>query len=240
MPTEIDLLLEKRRYDLEEKINKNEQEMLKKGYPVQKIIGYVDFFDTRIYVNKNVLIPRYETEELVHLFYFNERSNISKNKAEILDLCAGSGCIGLSLKNNLEDKVSISLSDIDEEAIQQIKYNAESLSLNVDIIKSDLFTNIDKKFDYIIANPPYIPFDEKLSKSVTEFEPHNALYAKDNGFYFYQQILNNIQQFLNKKGKLYLEISDHIYQIMINKNLPFNIKYYDDINGKKRFAIVNF
>lgn len=241
MSNKQDLLREKRRYNLKEIISEAEIEKLQSGMPIQKIMGYVEFFDTKINVNKNVLIPRYETEELVQLFYLNEREKIHEQGAYILDLCAGSGAIGLSLKNNFNKSVKVVLSDISQDAIEQMKQNAKENNLEVEIIKSNMFENIKYKFDYIISNPPYISPSEILSDSVINFEPHEALFAPDDGFYFYEQILNNLEQFLNKDGKLYLEISDHIYNIFQHKKFDqFNISYFKDINDHWRFAIVTF
>lgn len=240
MPTREDLLLEKRRYELEEIITEDEQKMLDEGYPVQKIIGYVDFFDTIIDISHNVLIPRYETEEMVYLFYLNEREKIAKGKNKILDLCSGSGCIGLSLKNNLGNRIQITLSDIETEAIEQIKFNAKKLGVAANIIQSDLFKNIHSKYDYIICNPPYISKKEQLSNSVLDFEPHNALFAEDDGYRFYEEIFTNLNNYLNPDGKLYLEISDYIYGKMINRKYPYKIEYFKDISDKWRFAIVSF
>ncbi|WP_027334457.1 peptide chain release factor N(5)-glutamine methyltransferase [Mycoplasma elephantis] len=236
MPKKEDLILEKRRYNLSETINDDEMDKLNKGIPVQKIMGYVDFFDTSIRIDRKVLIPRYETEELVNLFYLNERSYIYNNSATILDLCAGSGCIGLSLKNNFQNSVEVTLSDIDDEAITQINENAKNLNLKVNVIKSDLFQNIKNKFDYIICNPPYIPVGGKLDDSVLNFEPHIALFAKNDGFYFYDQILKNYKKYLKPGGKIYFEISPYIYNLIKDKKK--SLTFLKDINGKWRFAIL--
>ncbi|QJG67275.1 peptide chain release factor N(5)-glutamine methyltransferase [Mycoplasma phocoenae] len=236
MPTKDDLIREKWRYNLDLKITNEELELLEDDMPVQKIIGYVYFNKTKINVNKNVLIPRYETEELLNIFHSNE-SISTKSTAKVLDMCAGSGCIGLSLKNNFP-LLDITLADIDSEAIEQIKLNAKELEMNVNIIQSDLFSNINEKYDYIISNPPYIPYTEQLSDSVLKHEPHQALFAKDNGYYFYDIIIKNMNNYLTKNGKLYLEISDHIFPLMKEKTIGYNIEFIKDINGKYRFAIL--
>ncbi|UUD36808.1 protoporphyrinogen oxidase [Mycoplasmopsis californica] len=239
MATKDDLLLEKRRYNLKESVSDEELKKLKTGMPVQKIMGYVEFFETIININHEVLIPRYETEELVNLFYLNERAYIYNNGANILDLCAGSGCIGLSLKNNFQASVNVTLSDVDKEAIAQINENAAALKLDVEVLSSDLFTDIKGKFDYIISNPPYISANEVLDSSVLDFEPHHALFAKDDGYYFYEQIFKHYKSFLKPGGKVYLEISPHIYKLIKKKNPNLNIEFFKDINEKWRFAIIS-
>ncbi|MDJ1648408.1 peptide chain release factor N(5)-glutamine methyltransferase [Mycoplasma phocimorsus] len=241
MANKEDLLREKRRYNLEEVISNEELTKIQIGMPIQKIMGYVDFFDTKIKIDKNVLIPRYETEEMVHLFYLREREKIYERSAHILDLCAGSGCIGLSLKNNFNRSVKVCLADNSKEAIEQIKINAQENNLDVEIIESNMFDNIKQKFDYIISNPPYISKKEQLPSSVLDFEPYEALFAENDGFFFYEEIIKNLDKFLNKDGKLYLEISDHIYNIFQNKKYKeFDIEFFKDMNEHWRFAIVEF
>lgn len=122
------------------KWNENTLKLLENNYPVQYIIGYVDFYGLKIFVNENTLIPRYETEYLVE----KTLNLIKKYKLEnikILDLCTGSGAIGLTLKSMLP-KSKVTLSDISVSALEVAKQNKENLSLDVNIIESDLFSNI--------------------------------------------------------------------------------------------------
>lgn len=225
------LLLEKRRYNLKQSVSLIEKYKLFRNIPLQKIIGYIEMANVKILLNKKVLIPRYETEELI----YHAISLIKKEKyKKILDICCGSGFIGIALKKNLID-VEVVLSDVDKRAIKQSIENAKINNANVKIIKSNMFKNIEtKKFDFIVSNPPYILKREKkdISTSVLKYEPHIALFANDNGLEFYKIIENNLNAYLKKGGTIFLEIN------------PINVKWFinngysiiRDINNKERFA----
>ncbi|TQC54031.1 peptide chain release factor N(5)-glutamine methyltransferase [Mycoplasmopsis mucosicanis] len=236
MPTKEELLQEKKRYGLPLTISFEEEKKLDLGMPIQQIMGFVEFLNTRINLNHKVLIPRYETEELVDYVL----KNFIKNDAnfDILDLCCGSGFIGLSIKKNAP-KVNVSLSDIDPEAISQTRENAlinfNSLK-DIEIYQSDLFSNILGKFDLIISNPPYL--DENIildNHSSLLFEPQHALYAGDGGLYFYKKILAEYKKFLKPGGKLIFEINP--LHIEFWRQIP-GASILKDINKKDRFVIV--
>jgi release factor glutamine methyltransferase len=223
------LLLEKRKYGLKEKISNKEIKMLKKDFPIQKIIGFVNFDDVYINLKYNVLIPRYETEEVMleSLKYINSNS-------KVLDLCTGSGYIGLSIKKKIN--ANVTLSDISKDSIKQAKKNSKINKLKVKIIKSNMFENINEKYDLIISNPPYIPNHIKLSKSILKFEPSNALFGGKDGNNFYKIIIQNASKYLKKNGILILEISKDNLEYV--KSFGFKIK--NDINNKPRIAIKKF
>ena len=187
------------------KWNENTLKLLENNYPVQYIIGYVDFYGLKIFVNENTLIPRYETEYLVE----KTLNLIKKYKLEninILDLCTGSGAIGLTLKSMLP-KSKVTLSDISVSALKVAKQNKENLSLDVNIIESDLFSNIHEKYDVIITNPPYVMTTEPLPPTVLK-EPHQALYSGEKGINHIEQILKNIKNYLNEKYIIAMEINE--------------------------------
>ena len=187
------------------KWNENTLKLLENNYPVQYIIGYVDFYGLKIFVNENTLIPRYETEYLVE----KTLNLIKKYKLEninILDLCTGSGAIGLTLKSMLP-KSNVTLSDISVSALKVAKQNKENLSLDVNIIESDLFSNIHEKYDVIITNPPYVMTTEPLPPTVLK-EPHQALYSGEKGINHIEQILKNIKNYLNEKYIIAMEINE--------------------------------
>ena len=223
---ETKLLLEKRRQGLPETINEYELEMLKEEVPIQKIMGFINFDNLRIAIDRHVLIPRYETQEVINkaLEYINEKS-------KVLDLCTGSGYIGLTIKQKSNAKVI--MSDINDEAISQAKINAISNKLHVKIIKSDIFKNINEKFDVIISNPPYIPNNKQLPESVIKFDPGIALFGGEDGNDFYKIIIKEYKKYLNPGGKLILEISEDNVELM-KKN---NFEIFKDINNKPRIAI---
>ena len=225
------LLLEKRRYNLKETISCREKYKLWRDYPIQKIIGYIEMANVKIKVNKKVLIPRYETEELILLAIKLIKENGKYHN--ILDLCCGSGFIGIALKKAFPS-LNILQSDISNAAIKQTLINLKINNLKNDVIKSDMFHNIYQKFDVIISNPPYLLKNDKknMTKSVLKYEPQKALFAQEKGMFFYYQIEKNLSKYLNKNGLIILEINPINYKWFIDN------KYHviNDINNKKRFA----
>ncbi len=215
-------------------------ERLKNGEPVQYIIGNVDFFDLNLNVNKNVLIPRFETEELVEktLKYI---AKYFSSTISILDIGTGSGCIALTLKKKLKNCI-VDASDISIEALEVAKENAKKNHLEVNFINSDIFDNITKKYDCIISNPPYIAYDEEIMDIVKNNEPKQALYAKNNGLYFYEEILKYASNYLNKKSMIAFEIghtqSEQIKNIAL-KYLPnAKIIIEKDLQLRNRFIFI--
>ena len=148
------------------------------GEAVQYIIGNACFYGYDFKVNKNTLIPRFETELLVEktINYINKYfdSNVS-----VLDIGTGSGCIAITLNKEINSRVTAV--DISKEALDVAKINSINNDADVNFIISDVFSNINDKYDVIISNPPYIGFDEKIMDVVYNNEPHLALYASMNG-----------------------------------------------------------
>lgn len=179
--------------------------------PVQHLIGYSYFMGEKYKVNKDVLIPRDETEILVETSYNLIKD--CKNKIDILDIGVGSGCISCALAKKLENKdVEILGVDISSDAIITALDNVNSLNLERKVIlrKSDLFSKIrnNEKFDLIISNPPYIPTNQKneLQYEVKNFEPELALFTKDiDGIEFYEKIIKNAPKFLKRDGFIAFE-----------------------------------
>lgn len=226
--------------DQEKVLDKNiEEEILKiqdkinKGYPLQYAIGKWNFYGLDLLVDKRALIPRYETEILVDLI-INDNSNNKK----ILDIGTGSGAISLALSKNLKDSKVIGV-DISKNAIDLANENKIKLNINnVEFKESDIFSNIDEKFDIIVSNPPYINKKdfEKLDKKLY-YEPQNALFGGEDGLYFYKKIIKNAKNFLNKNGKIYLEIGynqkDSISDLLEEYGYK-QIKSYKDFNDFDR------
>lgn len=212
---------------------------LRKDIPIEYITNEARFYYMDLYVNENVLIPRFETEELVEntLKFLKE----CFDKPKILDLCCGSGAIGLALKNNIKDSI-VHLSDISNEALDVASINKERLNLDVKIIQSDLFSNITDRYDLIISNPPYIRDDEKIEDSVYNNEPHLALFAGSDGLYFYDKILSTIEKHLNDKYMIAFEIGcnqkEEVIKL-INKYLKdVNIITKKDMQGRDRMIFI--
>ncbi|MGZ9797516.1 peptide chain release factor N(5)-glutamine methyltransferase [Mycoplasma sp. 4013] len=232
MPTKADLLLEKRRYGLDQNISSFEEQQLETGMPVQKIIGYIEMADVKIDLRYKVLIPRYETEELI---LYVKKMYPKNAKLRILDLCCGSGFIGLALKKYFVNSEVI-LSDISDEAIMQSNLNKKINNLEVKIINCDLFDSITGKFDVIVSNPPYLSTNEKLDKSVLNFEPHNALFADNNGLYFYQQIIKKADKYLKNEAKIFFEINPLHLNWWNHQKWKYDIKIINDIANKPRIV----
>ena len=174
---------------------------LESGEPVQYIVGNVDFYGNIIKVDKRVLIPRFETEGLVELalkYLLNTNLNV-------VDLGTGSGCIAITLKKKLPN-INIDAVDISKDALDLAKENAELNNVDISFINSDMLEPIDKKYDCIISNPPYIPHNEEIMDIVKNNEPHIALYAENDGLYFYENILKNYKSHLKDKYYIFFEI----------------------------------
>ena len=222
------------------KWNKLTMSLLEKDYPVQYIIGYVDFYGLKINVNEFTLIPRYETEYLIELT-LKEIKKMNLDNPKILDLCTGSGAIGLTLKSLLPSS-EVTLSDISKDALMVANKNKNELNLDVNIIESDLFKNIQGKFDVIISNPPYVMTNEPLPKDVL-YEPHLALYSGLKGIDHIEEIFKNIKSHLNNKYLIALEINEksepditNLIKTYFEKNI--NYKFMKDLAGKTRYLFI--
>ena len=220
----IDLGFSSREVDELIKVSKNleeDYEKLKQKYPIQYLIGYVNFYGYKIDVDENVLIPRYETELLVDktINYIKKYFN---NKINILDIGTGSGAISVALKKNIN--CNITGVDISKNALEVAKKNAKSNDVDINFVESDIFSNVEGKYDVIISNPPYISRNEEVMDSVEKYEPHLALYAENDGLYFYQNILENAKKYLNDKFIIAFEIG--YWQGNIIKE--YALKYFSD------------
>lgn len=213
---------------------------LESGIPVQYIVGNVDFYGNTFKVNKNALIPRFETELLVEktIKYINKYFN---NEIKILDIGTGSGCIAITL-NKLLDNSMVTAVDISKDALDVARENNKINNTDVNFIESDVFSNINDKYDVIISNPPYISYDEDIMDVVYNNEPHMALYADDNGLYFYDKILRECRKYLNDRFLIAFEIGykqgNDILNI-VNKYFDnVNISLEKDYSGRDRFIFI--
>ncbi len=213
---------------------------LKNNKPLQYIIGETVFYDLKLKVNPSVLIPRPETEELVHWIIENHKEN---SDIRILDIGTGSGCIPIALKNNLH-KAEVFAVDISEKALETAKENAQINQLdvsffNLNILENEVNTSFNK-FDIIVSNPPYVRKKEKelMHKNVLENEPHVALFVEDNdALVFYKAIIRFADNHLKTQANLYFEINEALGAelIILLENADYkNIKLRQDINGKNR------
>lgn len=215
---------------------------IKDDTPLSHLVGFEYFYDRKFKVTSDVLSPRMETEELVYkVIDYIRKNNLTNIK--ILDLCTGSGIIGITLKKELEEfDVKILASDISSRALTVAKENASSLEADISFVESDLFSNIQDKFDIIVSNPPYIAHDDKktIKENVLNYDPHLALFADEEGMYFYRNIIEKSRPYLNEKGIMFFEIGyDQKEKIIIlGENNKFETVVYKDINGRDRIAVL--
>lgn len=206
-----------------------------KHWPLDKIIGYTDFLSVRIPFDRNTLSPRQETEILTDKII----KDIGSRKLCVLDLCSGSGCIGIAIAKALD--ISVTLSDISKKANKIAKKNAELNGVNVTIIQSDLFNNIPTKYDIIVSNPPYIKRREleALEIEVKDFDPRLALDGGEDGLDFYREIVSTAPQYLSTGGRLYLEIGiEQSREVVKLLEEDFeDIVVMKDYNGIDRYII---
>lgn len=170
--------------------------------PLQYITGEQEFMGLNFKVNSSVLIPRQDTETLVE-----EALKICQPGMKVLDLCTGCGCIAVSLMKNAPGMTAVG-SDVSKQALLVAKENGKTHEVVIDWLRSNLYENINERFDLIVSNPPYIPQPEllELMPEVRDFEPVEALDGGVDGLDFYRQIIAQGKDYLNKDGYLYLEI----------------------------------
>ncbi len=212
---------------------------LNDGEPVQYIVGNVDFYNSNFIVNKNVLIPRFETEELV-LNTINFIKEYFHKEIKVLDIGTGSGAIAISVKKEVSGEVYAT--DISKEALEVAKENAKRNNVNINFINTNIYDGIKEKFDVVISNPPYIRYDEEIDEIVKNNEPHIALYADNNGLYFYEEILKNIKNILNDKYLIAFEIGKdqgEAINELKEKYLPdSSILLKKDLEGRDRMIFI--
>lgn len=212
---------------------------LSNGEPVQYIVGNVDFYGNKLFVNKNVLIPRFETEELVDNTIKFVKKNF-KDKVNILDIGTGSGAIAISLKKELDS--NLTATDISKEALEVAKKNAKYNKVNISFTNTNLFDDINDKFDVVISNPPYIAFDEEIEDIVKNNEPNIALYASNDGLYYYEEILKNINRILKDKYLISFEIGmnqgEKIKELASRYLSNYNIEVKKDMQNRDRMVFI--
>ncbi len=180
-------------------------EELRRGRPVQYVLGRAEFCDFVFEVAEGVLIPRPETEELVYRI-----AESAKRGARILDIGTGSGAIAIALAKLVKEAEVVAI-DISSEALAIAKKNAERLGAEVEFVEADALGDLSRlgEFDIIVSNPPYIPQSDivDMRKNVVDFEPHTALFVPDNDILkFYVATAENAQKMLREDGSLWFEI----------------------------------
>ncbi len=221
---------------------KNDLSRLKQGEPIQHVLGYAWFNDLKLMVDKNVLIPRPETEELVAFI----QDYTLPPESVILDLCTGSGCIAIALKCHYPESMVYG-ADMSGEALQIARKNSEALNLDITFFYWDVLKMAEPEIDMpmadvIVSNPPYIQMEEisEMHQNVSEYEPHLALFVPDNEpLLFYESITAIAVRKLKKEGRLWFEINrqygDEVGNLL-EKNGFSDIRIYQDISENDRFV----
>ena len=217
------------------------------GEPIQYINGKENFFSRDFIVNENVLIPRYETEELVENIlykiddYFDDYSSI-----DLCDVGTGSGAIAITLALE-EPKLNVVATDISEEALEVAKANASELDAQVTFYQGDMLEPLidrQQKFDIFVSNPPYIPQDQEIESVVKDNEPHVALFGGNDGLYFYRKIFKDVRHVLKDRALLAFEMGFDQRELMsqaveqYSPGIPYEI--IKDINGKDRMLFIYY
>lgn len=228
---------------IEKYVSKEKQDdaflLLNKGYPVQYIIGNVDFYGINIEVNEDVLIPRFETEYLV-----DDLIKITKElhfeNPNILEVGTGSGCISIALKKNIN--CTMEAIDISNEAIKIAKRNALNNQVDINFVNEAIENySSNQKFDILVSNPPYVDYNSPVDEKI-KYEPQIAIYADDRGLYFYKVILEKTKNFLNKKNIIAFEIgynqADEIESIVRKYYPNSQIIKKNDLNGYNRYIYI--
>lgn len=241
-PLELLNHLEKRIPEEKVELLKREIKALEENTPLQYVLGNVNFYGNKFYVDERVLIPRFETEELVEntIKYINR---FFTEPVDIIDLGCGSGVIGLTLEKKVSTK-TVDLVDISSSALEVARKNCGNLNSNANIIQSDMFSAVNKKYDVIISNPPYIKTNEEIEDIVKENEPSIALYAGEDGLDCYKKILENIKEHIKEKSLIAFEIGmrqANDIQKLVNKYLPDSkTEVKKDMSGKDRMFFIFF
>ncbi len=236
--------------EVDEELYQQFQEGMKRymdGEPIQYIKGKETFFSRDFIVNENVLIPRYETEELVENILYHI-DNYFEDK-EIIDLCdvgTGSGAIAVTLALE-EEKLNVTATDISEEALEVARQNAKELGADVTFYRGDMLEPLIErniKVDIFVSNPPYIPRQQEIEDVVKDNEPHVALFGGDDGLYFYRKIFERVKLVLKDKALLAFEMGFDQKEIMEEAlafyfpDCPYQI--LKDMNGKDRMLFIYY
>lgn len=261
---EINWLLSEKYQGKLTKKAKKDIEKLKKGEPLDYLIGFIKFLDCKIDLSQKPFIPRQETEYWVGKA-IKEMQNAGRKtkKLKILDIFAGSGCIGTAILKNVKN-TRVDFAEIDKKFLKQIEINLKINKINhrrYRIIQSNVFQNIKRKpaprhlaesgigagYHYIFANPPYIAKERKnkVQKSVLDFESKKALFGGKEGIFYIKKFLKEAKsRLLEGKGKIYLEFDspqkEKIREILERHRYSLNYQFFKDQYGKWRYLIANY
>lgn len=217
------------------------------GEPIQYIKGKETFFSRDFIVNENVLIPRYETEELVeNILYHIDDYFEDYETIDLCDVGTGSGAIAISLALE-EAKLKVVATDISDDALEVARLNAKELGANVEFYQGDMLEPlIDRniKVDIFVSNPPYIPVNQEIESVVKDNEPHVALFGGNDGLYFYRKIFERVKMVIKNRALLAFEMGFDQRELMEEAleyyfpECPYEI--IKDMNGKDRMLFIYY
>ncbi len=234
---EADIRVEKRFIEGVDKLVKNE--------PLNYVLGYSYFYGYKFLVNENVLIPRFETEELVGLVLSKYDEYFKGQKIDLADVGTGSGAIAISLKKE-EPNLNVYASDISLEALNVAKENASNNDADITFYQGSMLKPLienDIKLDILVSNPPYIKQDEVLDPSVKDYEPHVALFGGNDGLKFYRMIFEDASKVLKEKSMLFFEMGydqkENLTALAREYFSNGHIEVIKDINKKDRMLFIS-
>ncbi len=228
-----------KKYGKESDFEENKRR-LQNGEPVQYIVGEVDFYGYPMKVNQKVLIPRFETEELVsRTITYLKKGHLESGS--LVDIGTGSGCIAITLKKKLPT-LRVTAVDISASALEVAMENAKMNEADIHFLEGNLLNPLKEKYSCIISNPPYISYDEEVEEIVKNNEPHLALFASNNGYYYYEEILKNAHDYLEEHYLIAFEIGSSQKErlLSISKKYFKDAKIWveKDLSEKDRFLFI--
>ena len=206
---------------------------LAKGEHIDYVIGFVEFLGCKIDLSQKPLIPRSETEYWVEKAIEDMKSRKQKN-IRVLDVFSGSGCIGVALQKHVPSAV-VTFAEVEKKLCEQIRINGGRK-----VIQSDIFSNIKDTYDYILANPPYVPEGAEVQQSVLKNEPLDAVFAGKDGLDYIRRFLQEAKNHLKEHGVIYMEFDpaqkQEIVQIVKDENYK-SCEFFRDQYGKWRYIV---
>ena len=219
-------------------------ERLLNNEPLNYVLGYSYFYGYKFIVNKDVLIPRYETEELVGLILSKYDEFFRGNEINICDVGTGSGAIAIALKKE-EEKLNVYASDISLDALKVARQNAVNNDAKVEFLHGSMlepYIERNIKVDILVSNPPYIKTVENIESSVYDFEPHVALFGGEDGLKFYREIFENADKVVNPQGMMFFEMGYDLKDALCELSKQYfanaEVEVFKDINNKDRMLMI--
>lgn len=242
----INLYLEKDNEARKSIVDKYESgvKRLIEGEPLNYVLGYSYFYGYRLKVDETVLIPRFETEELVGRVLSGYDEYFKDQKIDLADVGTGSGAIAIALKKE-EDNLNVYASDISKEALEVAILNAQNNQADIRFFEGSMLKPLIEnniKLDILVSNPPYIRNDEVVEHSVRDYEPNVALFGGDDGLKFYRMIFEDAHKVLKERSMMFFEMGYDQKENLTALAREFfpsaDINVYKDINNKDRMLVI--